>query len=247
MKSRFNTVSPEVRAVLEQSAITERTLRLPPGQLERKLYVEVDKVIKAAGGKWNRAHGLHVFKEDPREALGMAIESGKILNEKATFQSFDTPDELADRLVELANIPAGESVRILEPSAGTGNIVRAIRRVHAPIFASIAAVEIDHRKQKALFDAGATTVCIDNFITKEWGGLPFCRVIMNPPFSNGQAILHVRHAQKYLARHGRIVAIVPDGPKERDALQGWALDWIELPAGTFKESGTNVRTAIYIR
>nr|WP_230640194.1 hypothetical protein [Shinella sumterensis] len=47
-------------------------------QLDRKLYVETDKVLQAAGGKWNRAAKAHVFEGDAAEALEPILLTGSI-------------------------------------------------------------------------------------------------------------------------------------------------------------------------
>ena len=39
---------------------------------------------------------------------------------------------------------------------------------------------------------------------------------MNPPFENGQDVQHVRHAFELLARGGRLVAIMSEGPFFRE-------------------------------
>jgi hypothetical protein len=70
---------------------------------------------------------------------------------------------------------------------------------------------------------------------------------MNPPFApNAADIKHVRHALKFLAPGGRLVAIVANGPRQREQLMPDASEWIDLPAGSFAESGTNVNAAIAI-
>ena len=47
-------IAPEVEAVLKAGVITDGVYRLPEGQLERKLYTDVAKTLKALGGKWSR-------------------------------------------------------------------------------------------------------------------------------------------------------------------------------------------------
>jgi hypothetical protein len=52
MASMF-TISDDVREVLAAAVIDERTVKLTQ-QLDRKLYLGVNKVLAASGGKWNR-------------------------------------------------------------------------------------------------------------------------------------------------------------------------------------------------
>ncbi|GMK47632.1 hypothetical protein PghCCS26_47620 [Paenibacillus glycanilyticus] len=93
---------------------------------------------------------------------------------------YPTPRELFDKLT------AGERIsgRILEPSAGKGDIIRHIREKyrHSNGF-RIDAIENDHRLVDALIGAGITVVW-DDFLTYEtYKEYDF--IVMNPPFSNG--------------------------------------------------------------
>lgn len=74
----------------------------------------------------------------------------------------------------------------------------------------------------------------------------FDRVIMNPPFENGSDIKHIRHALSFLKPGGRLVAICAAGPRQREAFQSEAEEWIDLPAGSFKSQGTDVNTAVVV-
>lgn len=69
---------------------------------------------------------------------------------------------------------------------------------------------------------------------------------MNPPFTRGSDIRHINHARKFLAPNGRLVAICAAGPRQRAAFQHTAAEWIDLPAGSFKEAFTNVAAAIVV-
>lgn len=76
----------------------------------------------------------------------------------------------------------------------------------------------------------------------------FDRVLMNPPFANGQDIAHIRHALQMLKPGGRLVAICANGPRQNEQLrplvEQYGGTWEVLPAGTFKESGTGVNAAM---
>jgi hypothetical protein len=234
-------LSDEVRGVLARSRITADSLALPE-QLDRKLYEQVDKVLKTAGGKWNRGKKCHLFAGDPREILGLAVESGEIVDKKKTLQFFATPHELADRMVKLAEICPGN--RILEPSAGEGNILKAIiRRVYGmpgePPHIDV--VEIDDRMAEVLRDHRAAVVYRDDFMQFLAPEL-YNRVIANPPFHGGQDIAHILRALHFLKRGGRLVAICANGPKQEAELKPLATTWEELPGGTFPD--TNVRAVL---
>jgi len=120
-------ITEQVRDVLVRSSIDATSVKLPPEHLDRALYVAVDKVLKAAGGKWDRKAGAHLFDRDPREALGLAIETGEATNLKQQFQAFYTPAPLAARMAELADVKPG--MLVLEPSAGMGALAEAVNQV----------------------------------------------------------------------------------------------------------------------
>lgn len=160
-------------------------------------------------------------------------------------QLFPTPAELAERVAELADIRPGQ--RVLEPSAGTGNLIEAVRRREPG--AHVEAVEINMALANALASrCKGVPVMPGDFLEKsefELGG-KFDRIVMNPPFVNGADIKHIQHALKFLKPGGRLVAICANGPRQREALQPLAMEWEDLPRDTFKEAGTGVSTALLI-
>lgn len=170
-------------------------------------------------------------------------------------QLFPTPAELADRVIEEAGLRPG--MEILEPSAGTGALVDAIRRVpnHG---CAIRAVEINptlaHRL--AFHDClGGDRVTPGDFLQQNGNLGKFDRVVMNPPFADSQDIAHVCHAYGFLKPGGRLVAIMGVGAffrQDRKATEFRA--WLEavggyseeLPAGSFEASGTGVSTRLVV-
>ena len=76
----------------------------------------------------------------------------------------------------------------------------------------------------------------------------FDAVLMNPPFAQGEDIEHITHALKMLKPGGRIVALCANGPRQnarlRPMVDACGGEWVNLPADTFKEEGTGVRTAL---
>ena len=160
-------------------------------------------------------------------------------------QLFPTPPALAARMAALAGIEYKD--RVLEPSAGTGNLLRAI--VEAEPTASVHAVEIN----RALCDALPASLLADgealcqDFLTCTTEQLGhFNRIVMNPPFADGSDIKHIKHALHFLERDGRLVALCAAGPRQQAELRPLATTWEELPEGTFADQGTNVRAALMV-
>jgi predicted RNA methylase len=242
-------LSQEVRSVLERSSIEGTIVRLPE-QLERQLYVSVDKALKAIGGKWDRKVGGHVFPFDVSTMLSGAVETGVVVDRQKALQFFETPTALAQRMVELADIQAGDLV--LEPSAGHGRIVREIRADALVLAVEIDGVNIDTLRSRAT--ANVTVIQAD-FL--EWAkpvGDCFDVVLMNPPFTNGQDIAHIRAAHELLVEDGVLVAVCSAGPFFRQDKKAVAFrEWLSkvgysepLPDGAFAESGTGVRAHLVV-
>ena len=236
------TLSPEVRALLERSTLTATSLKLPPGQLDRKLYEAVNKVITNAGGKWRG--GLvqaHIFASDPRAKLGLALETGVSVDEQKQFQAFYTPPELARQVAELAMV---KGQVVLEPSAGQGALVDACFAAGAK---DVECIDLNPDNHAALIER-VEKVQIADFLACT--GLNFPRIVMNPPFTRDQDCAHVEHALKWLAPGGILVAIMLDNtarPKfaalssQINKLKA-NYSFIKVPEKTFKD--TPVRTMI---
>lgn len=168
----------------------------------------------------------------------------------AVAQFFPTPADLAARVVELADIRPG--MRVLEPSAGLGALVNAVH--DACPSAEVVAIEIEPQFCRALETQGiAIDVGCADFLDcggrvgKRYNNGQFDRVVMNPPFTKFGSIKHIEHARThFLKPGGKLVAICANGPREREKLKPQASAWHDLPAGSFKESGTNVSAAIVV-
>lgn len=263
-----HTPADAVLAVLRRSTFTTTSVILPNEQLDRELYVAVDKVLKGYGGKWNRSARAHVFTSDPRAKLAAVLEGEKAVNEQQAFGAFYTPSDVALQVAKMAlsHLPARmelergrvRGLRFLEPSAGDGALIRAAREV-APAVAAWA-VEIREECRPALVPI-AECVRTTDFLNMEPDPerpsfYDFDAVIMNPPFAHGADVAHVAHALKFLRPGGRLAAIMSPGwtfKKDRASSAFRALikresndcaRWSPLPAGTFKESGTDVATGV---
>jgi len=257
------TLTPDVRCVLERSTITANSVTLPE-QLERKLYESVNKVLTIAGGKWNRSAKAHIFAGDPRTALGLALETGEILDRKKALQQFFTPEDIADKIAQIvlaARRGPTPTLSILEPSAGHGALADAVRDRCGlkPYCVDIdqACVDVLKSKRHNVVHGDFLTMSPDDFLDVRplsQGEPWFDVVVMNPPFSGDQDIRHVEHALTFLRPGGTLIAIVAPGftfgetKTRRDfrALVDEIGSYEELPEGTFKESSTNVRTVLLI-
>ncbi len=209
------------------------------GQLERPMYLKVNRALAAMGGKWNRKQGGHLFPMDPRPAVEGLLDNGVLVVEKDGF--FETPPEVVGRMLDLIILQG----IILEPSAGLGAIADQI-----PVDKDcIRCVEKNEQRAQVLQDKGYQTECAD-FLTVVGR---YDTIVMNPPFEQGQDIDHVRHAHGLLAPGGWLVSVVSEGPffrqdKKAQAFRTW-FDEVggyseKLDSGAFKSSGTQVNARL---
>lgn len=155
-------------------------------------------------------------------------------------QLFPTPEPIAVKMVELAEIEPGHDV--LEPSAGTGNLLKSLPCIRPN--GSVTAIEIN-QNLKPYIEPWADNIIIDDFLNcHEIGN--FDRIIMNPPFSNAADIKHIKHAMTFLKPGGRLVALCANGPRQNEQLRPLADHWEVLPEGSFKQAGTNVNIALMV-
>jgi 16S rRNA G1207 methylase RsmC len=132
---------------------------------------------------------------------------------------------------------------VLEPSAGTGAIIREI----VTYTHTVTAVEINYKLASVLINLFPShDIRVKNLDFLECNGDlgKFDRIVMNPPFQNADDIKHIQHALTMLRPGGKLVAICANGPRQQEKLQPLADTWEELPEGTFKDQGTGVRTVL---
>lgn len=118
------------------------------------------------------------------------------------LQFYPTPKALAEKA--WSKFQNRDFVRVLEPSAGAGDLADACpRRYHHGRNATVDCVEIDPAKHPSLRDKGFNVVGSD-FMRFE-GAAHYSHIIMNPPFAQGAQ--HVLHAWQSMW-DGEIVAIL---------------------------------------
>ena len=244
-------IPDDVRAILQNSSIQGNVLVLPQ-QLDRPTYERVNKILTAMRGKWDRKAKGHVFPFNPIDLLAEATDAGEIVDAKKTLQIFETPEPLAIRMAELANVITGDHV--LEPSAGSGRLVRALLD-HG---AEVRAIEPDEINCNALRKIGGSLLVYEETFERwrrRYSGDPqfFDAIVMNPPFSGNMDTSHIMAAWEHLKPGGRLVAICSEGPFFRensasDAFREWLAEigatTERLPTETFRESGTTVATRL---
>lgn len=258
-------IDDDVQAVLRTSTISpmddQFTLILPPGQLERKLYERVNKVLEVLGGKWNRFAKGHIFTKDPREAFADVMNGSNLAVARDGW--FPTPPAVIEQMLDLGGIGEGH---ILEPSAGEGAIADAICARWPEAKDRIVCAERDISREKILMGKGYWTFGRDFLLSipgrsyrehHAHGPIETCfdRVYMNPLFEAGQDIDHVRHAYEFLVPGGVLVSVMGEGAFFRSggkyrAFREWyedkVIDELHLLSGAFKMSGTQVNACVVV-
>jgi predicted RNA methylase len=191
----------------------------------------------------NEDHAALLSALRPRfERMANRHENGTAPRAVSTFQLFQTPAELAARLVAALELPAG--ARVLEPSAGLGRLLDALAPFRP---AEIVAVDVAPECTGELFrqDRAGVTIKQRDFLSVTPAELgAFDAVAMNPPFHMRADVRHILHALQFLRPGGRCAALCLDTRHRSDALRALADTWEELPPDTFRAEGTSVRTIL---
>lgn len=238
-------LAPEIVEILRGLRVSGNVVYIDQ-QLDRDLYVKVNKALEALGGKWNRKIRGHVFPEDPSEKLMQAVVTEKVVDPKKEFGFFETPDTLASEIVLTADL--GDRMRVLEPSAGRGAIADVVAYMCPGCRLEV--VEIQEENRKVLKGKGHRLVGKDFMKFKKKG---YDRIVMNPPFAKQQDIAHVRHAFSLLKPGGRLVSVMGASVKFRsdkkavsfrEFLEEHGATVVDLPPETFREAGTLVNAVL---
>ncbi|MCP1674323.1 putative RNA methylase [Natronocella acetinitrilica] len=164
------------------------------------------------------------------------------------LQFYPTPAALARHAWSL--FESREFIRVLEPSAGTGDLADPGRAELAGMRqAAIDCVEYDIERHAVLREKGYRVVGHDFLALRD--GAIYSHIIMNPPFASGAA--HVLHAWKILY-HGEIVAVINaetlDNPctRERQQLARLVADHgrVEYHDAAFLSPETQRKSAVRI-
>lgn len=163
---------------------------------------------------------------------------------------YPTPQPVIDEILHAWRM---KGLRVLEPSAGTGNIAEELVRRGA----LVDCIEVDEgRAAEIRRRVPSAQVTVGNFL--QMAPQPvYDHVVMNPPFYGTHWMEHVVHAMDWLVPGGRLTAILPISAElgdtaKHESFRKWAqaypryksggLRFHDLPAESFASSGTRVST-----
>lgn len=156
----------------------------------------------------------------------------------ADTQLFVSSDPVCRKLVTLADVRPG--CRVLEPSAGTGAIVRAVLAAVPGVVCQCVEMNAALAEHLSATFPEVAVTCAD-FLSCAPQAI-YDRILMNPPFRHGEDLKHIRHALKMLAPGGNLVAVCANGPRQQREFKDVATHMEVLPRGTF--AYTDVSTMI---
>ena len=232
--------------ILKRCTLENNVLKLPCEKFNKKSYADAKKWIEEAGGNWTggKIQGF-TFPFNASRVFAI-LKEGRRCNIYQEFQFFETPEDVADWLVMIAG-GIHESDTVLEPSAGRGALVNAIRRSCPSI--TVDCFELMPENTEILQKIPGVRILGADFTQSRPG--QYTKIIANPPFSKNQDIDHLRKMYDLLQEGGTLAAITSthwEISEEKKCKE--FRDWLEevggmkyeIEEGVFKESGTQIKT-----
>ena len=191
--------------ILDQVRIDGNNVYLPDIQLARKLYMEVAAALNLAGGKWvSEKVKAFVFPEDPTDLIARLAGNEKV-NLKKEFQYFATTRQVGVHLWALASDNYNRRMKILEPSADQGALIKALHD-NTAIHFEIDCYELMPLNRTFLEKIENVNILGNDFLEAEPKRI-YDVIVGNLPFSKNQDIDHILHMEKFLAPGGRLVSV----------------------------------------
>jgi hypothetical protein len=190
---------------------------------------ELNDVFDCLGLKLNSV-GHFTCDYDPTAVLAHIAFVG-CYPEKVSHQAFFTPETLAERAASQLDIKEGGLY--LEPSAGAGALAKYLPK-------DSTLVEVSSLRTMALKSQGFENIIEMDFLEfAKTTHQRFDGVLMNPPFTDGQAKAHVEAASELLCSGGQLVAIVPSNLSTLE-IDGFYVESSESISNAFDDAGVSV-------
>lgn len=164
-----------------------------------------------------------------------SLERALVGNKGIGVDFFPTPASTAKQMVEMAGVTKG--MKVLEPSAGNGNIAEQLRDAGA----DVDVVETSSALREIL-EAKGFNLAGQDFLEYSPGAI-YDAIVMNPPFGNGMDMKHVEHAYSLLKPGGKLVSIVGEGAFIRSGKQEVAFkEWLDENSADVEKLDSNTFT-----
>ena len=194
------------------------------------------EILESIGGVWTGNE--YDFDYQSYDTIMQIVDSGCV-PDKRSHQHYPPPNGLAEAVMAMAGIRAGDTV--LEPSAGQGALAIPAREFGG----KVTCVEISEIHCRILESRNFDVIHEDFLIWANRSlanGKRFDRIVMNPPFQNRQSDTHFFTAISLLAPGGRLVAVLPEGARGRfpDQIGGYTLQWQDTVGNLFADTCVRV-------
>lgn len=158
-------------------------------------------VMNALGGV-ELLSGEFTFDYDPTDTFKEVALTGSV-PDQVSHQYYPTPEPIVIKMVNKLGSLSGS--RILEPSAGQGAIAKHLKGQLTLV--EISKLHCEILRKKALGEV-VNADFVEYAQQAKQVGTEFNAIVMNPPFSQGRATLHLEKALSLLSRHGTLIALV---------------------------------------
>lgn len=205
-----------INAAFESANIDNNSISFPL-QMTPKMFTKVKNMITNLRGKYVSKGDIGCFELtfNPTGIVNKFLTTNE-WPKKNPFALFPTPMSVINYALEYTYAGANEwtgyeLVRIFEPSAGTGSFIDAVAEDFAKygVPVEIVCAEIDPVNIEILKSKGYTVIEGD-FLNIDVNSLEkFDLIITNPPFLSQTYIHHVNHAQRFLKKYGKMMAVLP--------------------------------------
>ncbi|HCF4080922.1 DUF4942 domain-containing protein [Pseudomonas aeruginosa] len=209
-----------------------------PFNLDNECGKALKEVLEMLGGVPHYVNRFcwYEFEYDAQAVIREVVISGCI-PDHVSHQYYPTKETLARMAVDLADIQPGEEV--CEPEAGLGGIAQYIPADQ------LTCVEVSPLHCRVLEAKGFHTINAD-FLKWSQTAPKFDKIVSNPPFSKGRAVLHMQASASLIAEGGRLVGILPGSLRGKNDMlgEGWSIHW----EGPFHDQfdGTGVTVCIMV-
>jgi len=234
--------------ILKQWSFEDNKYFLPNINLDRKIYLKCNDVLTSLGliwNKWKKAHITDENIENLQETLNDILDIWEVETIKEyrdKYQFFETPYSIAKTMEELLEVEQCNT--ILEPSAWHGAIASIVDYGTC----SLTCLELDPIKCDILKSKLKEKTEIINIDFLEYKNNSFDRIILNPPYSNNQAIKHILHWYELLNKWWVLVALTPSNILTKE-YKDLTKKLIDLEPSTYQVEDwqfefTNIKTII---
>lgn len=191
--------------------LSQMITRFRNGTLENNDTVLLKKTLDAVYVQQNKKYTENQLQQY------ISLLENKSFDSVTGLDYYPTPPDIVQKALNSISIQCGD--RVLEPSAGKGNFLDAVKSAYGDCI-SLYAIELSAYNREILELKGYDIIG-DDFLqfavvsTNKRGiatldpSVKFDKIVMNPPFMKGMDYVHLQKAFELLKEDGELVAILP--------------------------------------